>query len=233
VEIEGLHVQLGGRTVFNHLNLSLDSGQIVAAVGRNGVGKTTLLRSISGLQKHNGSVRVNSAQENPRPDFGMVFQNPDLQLFNASVRDEWLYRLPNPDMDYYRWLISALGLEPYENTPPLLLSEGEKKRVALGLVLMRRPAHGLLLDEPSLGQDNVHKTILIHLLRTLADAGYLIILTTHDLTLAAHADRLILLGQGGEVTADGKTATVLQDQSAWQRTNITLPEWFQHREVAP
>jgi ABC-type hemin transport system ATPase subunit len=93
---------------------------------------------------------------------------------------------------------------------------------------MRRPAHGLLLDEPSLGQDNVHKTILIRLLRTLADAGYLVVMTTHDLTLASHADRLILLGQGGEVTADGATETVLQDHSAWQRTNITLPAWFQH-----
>jgi energy-coupling factor transport system ATP-binding protein len=224
VEMDGLNVQLGGRTIFKNFNLSLASGQIVAVVGRNGVGKTTLLRSMSGLQKHGGSVRVG----NQRPDFGMVFQNPDLQLFNASVRDELLYRLPNPDMEYYRWLISALGLDAYENTPPLLLSEGEKKRVALGLVLMRRPAHGLLLDEPSLGQDNVHKTILIRLLRTLADAGYLVVMTTHDLTLASHADRLILLGQGGEITADGSTQTILGDHSAWQRTNIALPAWFQH-----
>lgn len=197
VEMDGLNVQLGGRTIFKNLNLSMTSGQIVAVVGRNGVGKTTLLRSMSGLQKHGGSVKVISPEGSQRPDFGMVFQNPDLQLFNASVQDELLYRLPNPDMAYYRWLISALGLEAYENTPPLLLSEGEKKRVALGLVLMRRPAHGLLLDEPSLGQDNAHKIILMRLLRTLADAGYLVVMTTHDLTLASHADRLILLGRGG------------------------------------
>ncbi len=228
VEMDGLNVQLGGRTIFKDFNLSLTSGQIVAVVGRNGVGKTTLLRSMCGLQKHGGSVKAISHEGNQQPDFGMVFQNPDLQLFNASVRDELLYRLPNPDMAYYRWLISALGLEAYENTPPLLLSEGEKKRVALGLVLMRRPAHGLLLDEPSLGQDNVHKTILIRLLRTLADAGYLVVMTTHDLTLASHADRLVLLGQGGEVTADGATEAVLQDHSAWQRTNIALPAWFQY-----
>lgn len=232
VEIEGLNVHLGGRVVLKNLNLSLTSGQIVAVVGRNGVGKTTLLRSMSGLQKHSGSVRVTTPEGSQRPDFGMVFQNPDLQLFNASVRDELHYRLPNPDMAYYRWLMAALGLESYENTPPLLLSEGEKKRVALGLVLMRRPAHGLLLDEPSLGQDNAHKTVLMRLLRTLADSGQLVVMTTHDLTLASQADRLVLLGQGGEVTADGATETVLQDHSAWQRTNITLPAWFLHsREV--
>jgi energy-coupling factor transporter ATP-binding protein EcfA2 len=118
-----------------------------------------------------------------------------------------------------------LGLKDYENTPPLLLSEGEKKRLALGLVMMRRPAHGLLLDEPSLGQDSAHKKILVDILRVLAAAGQLAIMTTHDLTLASQADRLILLGHQG-VIADGKTDRVLQDYSAWQRAGIALPDWF-------
>ena len=125
LEIENLSVRLGGRNVLQNLNLSLENGQVVAVVGRNGVGKTTLLRTLSGLQKYNGSAKVITMQRNQPPDLGIIFQNPDLQLFNASVRDEILYRLPNPDMAYYRWLVAALGLEPYENTPPLLLSEGE------------------------------------------------------------------------------------------------------------
>jgi energy-coupling factor transport system ATP-binding protein len=226
LEIEGLRVQLGGRAILQNLNLSLISGQIVAVVGRNGIGKTTLLRTLTGLQKYGGIVKVVTPHGDQHPDFGMVFQNPDLQLFNASVRDEILYRVPNPDLVYYHWLLAALGLNPYENTPPLLLSEGEKKRVALGLVLMRRPAHGLLLDEPSLGQDNAHKTILIRMLRTLAGSGQLVIMTTHDLTLASQADRLVLLGPGGEIVADGATDMVFQDRTAWQRTGIALPAWF-------
>jgi energy-coupling factor transport system ATP-binding protein len=226
LEIENLNVNLGGRNVLDNLNLSLASGQIVAVVGRNGVGKTTLLRSLSGLQKFSGDVNVSTRDGRQQPDFGMVFQNPDLQLFNPSVHDEILYRLPSPDMEYYRWLIAALGLEPYENTPPLLLSEGEKKRLALGLVLMRHPAHGLLLDEPSLGQDHLHKDILVRILRALADAGQLVIMTTHDLTLAAQVDRLILLGPEGEIFADDETNAVLQDQAAWERTEIALPDWF-------
>jgi energy-coupling factor transport system ATP-binding protein len=226
LEIENLNVSLGGRNVLDNLSLSLDGGQVVAVVGRNGAGKTTLLRALSGLQKFSGEVNVSLPGGDQRPDFGMVFQNPDLQLFNPSVRDEILYRLPNPDMEYYRWLIAALGLEPYENTPPLLLSEGEKKRLALGLVLMRHPAHGLLLDEPSLGQDHVHKDILVRILRALADAGQLAIMTTHDLTLASQADRLVLLGSGGEIFAEGDTDSVLQDQAAWERTGISLPDWF-------
>ena len=226
LEIDGLRVHLGGRAVLQNLNLSLSSGQIVAVVGRNGVGKTTLLRALSGLQKYSGDVNVITSEGDQRPDFGMVFQNPDLQLFNASVRDEILYHLPDPDLAYYQWLLAALGLQPYENTPPLLLSEGEKKRVSLGLALMRRPAHGLLLDEPSLGQDSAHKTILMRMLRALADAGQLVIMTTHDLTLASQADRLVLLGPGSEIVADGETDLVLQDRAGWKRTGIALPEWF-------
>ncbi|MFZ5856708.1 MAG: ABC transporter ATP-binding protein [Chloroflexota bacterium] len=227
LEVENLGVTLGEKTVLENLNLSFAGGQIVAVVGRNGVGKTTLLRALSGLQKYTGTVKAVTAQGDERPDLGMVFQNPDLQLFNASVRDEILYRVPDPDMDFYRWLITALGLDAYEDTPPLLLSEGEKKRLALGLVAVRRPIHGLLLDEPSLGQDHVHKDILMHILRALANAGQLVVLTTHDLTLAAQADRLILMGAEG-VIADGATQTVLQDHVSWKKAGIILPDWFQH-----
>jgi energy-coupling factor transport system ATP-binding protein len=225
LEIEKMSVNLGGRSILQDLDLSLPSGQIIAVVGCNGVGKTTLLRALSGLQKFDGLVHVITSDGDQNPDFGMVFQNPDLQLFNASVQEEILYRLPSPDLIYYKLLLGILGLESYENTPPLLLSEGEKKRVALGLALMRRPAHGLLLDEPSLGQDSTHKTILMRMLRKLADAGQMVIMTTHDLTLASQADHLVLLGSDG-VIVRGETDVVLQDHSAWERTGMSLPAWF-------
>jgi ABC-type hemin transport system ATPase subunit len=91
---------------------------------------------------------------------------------------------------------------------------------------MRQPSHGLLLDEPSLGQDGIHKSILVRMLRTLAAAGQLVIVTTHDLTLASQADRLILLGPGGKIVANGITDEILRDQAAWQKIGIALPAWF-------
>jgi energy-coupling factor transport system ATP-binding protein len=222
LEVEGVSVSLGGRSVLQGLSFSAEMGHVVAVVGRNGVGKTTLLRVLVGLQKHEGTIRINGG----RPDLGMVFQNADLQLFNATVRDEILYRVPEPDMGLYGWLLEALGLARYEEVPPLLLSEGEKKRVALATVLMRQPRHGLLLDEPSLGQDAAHKNRLIQVARALAEVGQLVVLTTHDLTLAAQADRLALLGPKGFV-AHGPPAEILRDEGSWAQLGLSVPNWIE------
>jgi len=221
LRVAGLTVELGGQVVLRDLSFIVDSGQVLAVVGRNGVGKTTFLRALAGLQGYTGDVAVNG----DRPDLGIVFQNPDRQLFNATVREEVLYRLTDPAMDLYRWVMDTLGLAPYEETPPLLLSEGEKKRLALATTLMRRPRHGVLLDEPALGQDRAHRDRLADLMRALADAGQLVVLTTHDLALASTADRLLILGQDGFV-ADGPPAQLLQDPSPWSRVGLRLPQWM-------
>ncbi len=220
LEVSGLGVTLGGRPVLHELSFMAPGGQILAIVGRNGVGKTTLLRTLVDLQPHVGTVTV----DGKRPDLSLVFQNPDLQLFNATVREEILYRIHRPDMRRYAWLIEMLGLRPYEATPPLLLSEGEKKRVALATALMRGCQHGILLDEPSLGQDAAHKARLVRMARALADAGQLVVMTTHDLSLAAHADRMVLLGSEG-IVADGSPATLLNDPGPWARAELAVPAW--------
>jgi energy-coupling factor transport system ATP-binding protein len=222
LHISRLGVQLAGRSVLHDLSFSVKSGQIVAIVGRNGVGKTTLLRALAGLQRHSGTATINGR----RPDLALVFQNPDWQLFNATVRDEILFKIPAPDMVRYRWLLDVLGLCDHEHAQPLLLSEGQKKRVALATALMRMPRHGVLLDEPSLGQDAEHKARLIRLARSLAGAGRMVIMTTHDLSLAARADRVLLLGPDGLV-ADGPPKEIWYDESAWDRIGLHVPQWAQ------
>ncbi|MBN1888021.1 MAG: ATP-binding cassette domain-containing protein [Thermoflexales bacterium] len=214
----GLTVRLGERLVLNEQSFSAKGGELIAVVGRNGVGKTTLLRALVGLQAHGGTVTVDGEP----PELGMVFQNADLQLFNASVRDEVLYHLPEPDLRFYGQVLEVLGLSRYEHTPPLLLSEGEKKRLALATVLMRRPRHGVLLDEPALGQDAAHKVALVRLARGLTGAGQLVIMTTHDLALAARADRLLLMGADGLV-ADGPPSQVMGDPGPWKRIGLPRP----------
>jgi len=220
LEVRGLTVSRGCQEILRRLDLMASSGEVIAVVGRNGVGKTTLLRTLIGLQSHQGTVAING----DRPDLGMVFQNADLQLFNASVREEILHRVSDPDMVLHAQLLEALGLTGYEDVPPLLLSEGEKPRVALATVLMRRPRHGILLDEPALGQDTAHKAMLMRLVHGLANAGQMVILTTHDLSLAAQADRLLLLGPEGWM-ADGSPAEVMNETAPWAAVGLPVPSW--------
>ncbi len=220
LHVSELSVDLGKHAILRDLTFLAESGQVLAIVGRNGVGKTTLLRALAGLQAYRGEITVAGQPA----DLGMVFQNPDLQLFNATVRDEVLYRLAAPDLNLYRWLMAMLGLSRYEEMPPLLLSEGEKRRLALAMTLMHGPRHGVLLDEPALGQDAAHKAILMRLVHALADAGQLVIFTTHNLPLAAQADRLLILGEDGLV-ADGPPAEVLRDADPWAEVGLYVPDW--------
>lgn len=225
LQVSDLSVEKSGNKIIQNIDFELLSGQIVAIVGRNGAGKTTLLRSLAGLQKFSGKTNIQNGKTDQKPVFNMVFQNPDIQLFNPSVREEILYHIQNPDHDRYDWLLEMLDLKRYEDTPPLLLSEGEKRRVALATTLMRSAPHGILLDEPALGQDEQHKQILVRLMRKLADAGYLVLYSTHDLELAAHADQLILLNQNGIVN-QGKTRDALKQESSWKKIGLIKPEWM-------
>ncbi|MBN2554883.1 MAG: ABC transporter ATP-binding protein [Anaerolineales bacterium] len=215
--VRDLGVTLGGKRVLDQINVDFHGGEIVAIVGRNGAGKTTLLRALAGLQKHDGALRLQGDGEPLQ--LGLVFQNPDLQLFNASVREEILFHIEQPDPDYYRWLLDVLALTRYDQAQPLLLSEGEKKRLGLGTVLMRRPRHGILLDEPSLGQDEAHKKTLMHLLQYVATLGRLVVVTTHDLELARQADRVILLGGEG-IAGDGPAAEIFARQDLWESIGL-------------
>lgn len=225
LEIRNLSVEKSGNQIIRNMSFSLQSGQIVAIVGRNGAGKTTLLRSMVGLQEYSGEMWIQNGNGQQKPQFRMVFQNPDIQLFNPSVREEILFKVPDPNTQRYGWLLDILDLKRYEDTPPLLLSEGEKRRLALALTLMQNTKHGILLDEPALGQDQHHKTILVQLLQKLSKAGFLVIFTTHDLELAAHADQLILINPNG-IVAQGPTKQVLKNENAWLEIGLIKPDWM-------
>jgi energy-coupling factor transport system ATP-binding protein len=226
IEAGNLVVERGGRTILDGWSFHLQGGQVTALVGRNGVGKTTLLRLLAGLQPYTGELEVFADNHVEPPQLGIVFQNPDLQLFNPSIREEILYHIPQPDLDLYHFLLAALDLERYEQAPPLLLSEGEKRRVALATVLMLRPRHGVLLDEPALGLDTYHKTLLLRLLRSLSATGEVIVFSTHDIELAAQADRLILLGSSG-IVASGAPQELLRQAGLWEQVGLRIPDWVQ------
>jgi energy-coupling factor transporter ATP-binding protein EcfA2 len=193
LEVHEVGVTLGGRRILDGVHLSLVGGQVVAVVGANGAGKTTLLRVLAGLQPYTGRISAGRG----RPRLGLCFQNADQQIFNPTVRQEILFGNDAVDARLYGSIIDLLGLGPYERTPPVLLSEGEKKRLALAIVLMRPDLAGVCLDEPTLGQDDLHRRRIGRVVRQLAAAGYLCVVATHDREWVAEwCDTLVLLEAG-------------------------------------
>jgi energy-coupling factor transport system ATP-binding protein len=223
LSVDGLGVKLGGRPVLEGIDLELAGGQVVAVVGANGSGKTTLLRALSGLQEHSGRVTGFVSGSGAAPRLGLAFQNPDRQIFNATVRQEILFGLERPDERLYRRVVGLLGLAPYEDRAPLLLSEGEKKRLALATVLVRPELSGVCLDEPTLGQDERHRLLLGETLQRLAEAGYLCLVATHDLEWAARWCGRLLLLEGGRLLAAGDAQAILSRRELWARSGLLLP----------
>jgi energy-coupling factor transport system ATP-binding protein len=194
------------------------SGEITAIMGRNGAGKTTILKLLTGLLKPSrGSVTtLGLATRHASLDaisklVGYVPQQPDLLLFADTVQAEVdftrkTHGLPPDGAD----LLASLDLTRYRASDPRDLSVGERQRVALAAVLSGDP-QALILDEPTRGLDYLQKDALAATLRRLRDEGRTIVLATHDVELAAHlADRVILLGDG-EIIADGPAREVMTD----------------------
>jgi energy-coupling factor transporter ATP-binding protein EcfA2 len=206
----------GGREVLRGLSLEVRPGEITAIMGRNGAGKTTILKLITGLLKPSrGTVDTlgldarHASLDDISRVVGYVPQQPDLLLFADTVQAEVdftrkTHGLPPDGAE----LLAGLGLTAHRASDPRDLSVGERQRVALAAVLSGNP-QALILDEPTRGLDYLQKDALVGILRKLRDEGRAVILATHDVELAARlADRVILLGDG-EIIADGPAREVM------------------------
>lgn len=198
ITIENLEVSIKEEEILKDISLSFSNGEIIAIIGPNGAGKTTFFRTLAGFQSYRGRILVKETPLKEIPlDMGMVFQNPDVQLFNPTIKEELLYGLPAIEREVYQELIAFLELDKYASSSPLLLSEGEKKRLSLGIALLRQPRHGFMLDEPTFGQDEVIKNFCGEMLRSLAQKGYACLVATHDMEWAkAYASRFVVIRKG-------------------------------------
>lgn len=217
----------------------------MALLGANGSGKSTLLRLLAAIAfPARGEVAFygtilnetrlgDEAYSFPfRQRVGFVFQNPDVQLFNASVFEEVAFgplqmRWPKERIRHeVEEVLHQLGIANLKDRPPHRLSGGEKKRVALASVLVLDP-DVVLLDEPTAGLDPESQNHLVQMLSAWKGTGKTIVTATHDLeTLEEIADRCYIL-KGGRVAGEGEPLRVLHDVELLERTSLLRP----HRHV--
>lgn len=233
---EDVHFSYDGTPVLKGVSLTVRMGEVLTIMGENGAGKTTLIKHFIGLLKpERGRVLVfgvdtreaSVAQLARR--VGVVFQNPDHQLFADTVEGEILFTLRN--MGYppgqARAICDAVlkqfELERYRSRSPYSLSVGERKRLAIAAVVSYNP-DVLVLDEPTAGQDFFNKSKISKLIFRLKKQGKGVVVVTHDLEFAAQvSDRVVLMAEG-RVILEGPAAEVLTNAEALRRARLTLPQ---------
>ena len=223
----------GGPAVLDRVSFAVAAGEGVGLVGPNGAGKTSLFLCLSGVLKaQSGGASVGGlevrdpAQRRRLPgQVGIVFQNSDDQIFNATVFVDVAFgplNLGLPPEEVRARVAEALarvGLTGLEERVPFHLSGGEKKRVALAGVLAMRPPV-LLLDEPSMHLDPRGRRELIHLLNGLGGTR---VIASHDLEMILQTCGRVLLLDGGRLVADGPAPRTLADAALMEAHGLEVP----------
>ena len=237
IQVKGVHFTYPGKVrALNGVDLTIHHGDFVAIMGENGAGKTTLVKHFNGLLRpQTGTVLVDdvdvsstSVAELSRR-VGLVFQNPDDQLFEETVEKEISFALRNfgfsePVIDKrVEWALNLLDLGEYRGKSPFILSGGERKRVALASVLAWDPDI-LVLDEPTVGQDYGQKERLRHFLKQLQTQGKTIVIVTHDVEFVAESQPRIVLMARGEVMGEGSAKEIMTCQEKLSQCSVAQPE---------
>ena len=242
LEVDTIRFGYKGEKVLDGVSLQLHSGECVALVGRNGGGKTTLIKNFNGLlkpQEGRVTVRGKDTRKTPLTELarhvGYAWQNPNDQLFQVNVRQEVLAgprALRAYDEAWCDRLFERFGLKGLLDRSPFRLSEGEKKRVAFATALASRPEI-VVLDEPTAGQDEPFRRELVNLIGELRAEGRTVVLVTHDLEFAAeHADRWITLAEG-RIVADGTPTSVMSDTKAMAAAGLRPTQLFEFIRKLP
>jgi len=223
VIIKGLSFKYpDGRQALNDISLTIFPGEIVGLIGPNGAGKSTLLLHLNGIlhsENQNGAINILGKffeQKNLRwirSRVGLVFQNPDDQLFSPTVFEDIAFGPLNMGLDRnqgeqaVKKALESVHMAGYEERAPHHLSLGEKKRIAIAAVLAMGPEI-LVFDEPTSNLDPRGRWELIKLFRQLPGTK---IIATHDLEMVRTLCTRTVIMDRGRITADGETCGILEN----------------------
>jgi cobalt/nickel transport system ATP-binding protein len=236
------HTYPDGKVALDQLELHVAHGERVAVLGPNGAGKTTLMLHLNGLlTAARGTLEVAGLAVTKanlpalRARVGLVFQDPDDQLFMPTVREDVAFGPLNMGLDRttveHRVLdaLAAVRMEHAAHRAPHQLSMGERRRVAIATVLATAPSL-LVLDEPSANLDPRARRELLEL---LAEFDRTMLIVTHDLPFAATLCERAVILSGGRIVADGPIGRVLTDEALLAQHDLELPAGFDVTRLAP
>ena len=220
-----------GHVALRNVRLTINSGEKVALVGPNGAGKSTLMLHLNGILHGNGSVAINGMPIDKknlpliRALVGVVFQNPDDQLFSPTVFEDVAFgplHMGYPEdvvRERVKHALSLVNMSQYAERLSYHLSVGEKKRISIATVLAMSPTI-LILDEPSAGMDPRARRGLIKL---LGDLPITMLVSTHDMLMVRELFPRTIIMDEGEVVADGATLELLDDEELLNAHGLEKP----------
>lgn len=233
IEITTLqHRYPDGTHALRGIDLHVEPGETVALVGPNGAGKSTLMLHLNGvLEPSEGSVRIDdvavdrSTLGTIRARVGLVFQDPDDQLFSPTVREDVAYGpthmgMASDEIDRrVAEALAAVGMSGYEARVPHHLSVGQRKRVSLATVLSMDPTI-LVFDEPTAGLDPRGRREVIELVSARSET---VLVSTHDMAFVREIAPRVVILDDGVVAADGPAAELLRDERLLLAHGLELP----------
>jgi cobalt/nickel transport system ATP-binding protein len=229
IEVENLHFTYpDGMEALRGIDLIIQPGEKVALVGPNGAGKSTLILHLNGILEGDGMVRICGlpiSKENigqVRASVGVVFQDPDDQLFSPTVFEDVAFGplyMGLPEEEVYQRVeeaLHAVGMTGYEERISHHLSSGEKKQIAIATVLAMEPEI-LVLDEPTAGLDPRSRRRLINLLDQLPQT---MLVSTHDIPMVAELFKRTIVIDEGRIARDSDTKGILSDRNILEKHGL-------------
>lgn len=240
----------GRQLALDGISMRINEGEHVALLGANGCGKSTLLKMLDGLiRPTTGQLRLlgndvltlteDASEEHQfHREVGLVFQDPDVQLFSPTVGDDVAFgplQLGMPLAEVRQRVERALGemnIMHLRDRAPFELSGGEKKRAAIASVLSLDPTV-ILFDEPTASLDPRTKWVLINLIQELGAQGRTTVVATHDLEIVPIiAERVIVIGEDRRVLADGTAEDILADDALLIEANLIHAHLHRHATLS-